>query len=491
MEKNKYFAFISYKHEDEEWAVWFHHELENYHLPVTLNGRADLPTEFRPVFRDIDELKAGNLPEQIYDALATSTFLVVICSPNAAKSEWVNKEIMDFIEIGNSKGIDNVRNIFPFIVDGHPHAENQEDECFPQVFTLTAHEDSAYSAVFSPDGNSVVSISLDGTVIVWDLDDESYVELGVTDEFGDGFYYAYATFSHDGNRIAFVLDNIIEVWDLRTNSLVQSIERQQLFVSMSFSDDDKKIISVFEDGELVIWDVETGQEVNKTKGCPWEVSGAAFSKDCGRVGMIVDVNNILICDINSKYIIKICRDGDDYLESVLDAHKGKKIFGKRIVSASEKVVEICDMETRKHIKTLGLNPMDYVTSDSSNYENKEKEVAFHLLDYAGHLGLIKQVEETPAAISQDERYIVSSSTDGALTIWDVESGSEVITLFGHTDAIVAINFSPDDKQIVSKSKDGTIILWDFPSLQDLIDQTRERFKDRLLTPEERRQYYLE
>ena len=100
---NKYFAFISYKREDEEWAIWFHHELENYHLPATLNGRTDLPSEFRPVFRDIDELKAGNLPEQIYEALATSAYLIVICSPNSAKSKWVNKEIRDFIEIGKAK----------------------------------------------------------------------------------------------------------------------------------------------------------------------------------------------------------------------------------------------------------------------------------------------------------------------------------------------------------------------------------------------------
>lgn len=132
---NKYFAFISYKREDEEWAVWFHHELENYHLPATLNGRNGLPTEFRPVFRDTDELKAGNLSEQIHEALASSRYLIVICSPNAAKSAWVNKEIREFIEIGKSKGIDNVRNIFPFIVDGKPHAKGEEidEECFPKA----------------------------------------------------------------------------------------------------------------------------------------------------------------------------------------------------------------------------------------------------------------------------------------------------------------------------------------------------------------------
>lgn len=128
---NKYFAFISYNREDEEWAKWFQHKLENYHMPATLQGRADLPKEFCPVFRDIDEFKAGNLSVQIYDALATSAFLVVICSPNAAKSEWVNKEIMDFIEIGKEKGINNLERIFPFIVEGK--RMDPDLEFFPKV----------------------------------------------------------------------------------------------------------------------------------------------------------------------------------------------------------------------------------------------------------------------------------------------------------------------------------------------------------------------
>lgn len=132
-EKYKYYAFISYNREDEEWARWVQYEFEHYHLPSILNGRDDFPKEFRPIFRDIDELSAGNLPKQIYDALFNSRFLIVICSPNAAKSKWVNKEIYDFIEIGKLKGIDNVDNIFPFIVDGTPHASNSKDECFPLI----------------------------------------------------------------------------------------------------------------------------------------------------------------------------------------------------------------------------------------------------------------------------------------------------------------------------------------------------------------------
>lgn len=129
----KYFAFISYKREDEEWAVWLQHELEYYHLPASLNGREDLPKVFRPVFRDIDELKAGNLPEKIHEALASSANLIVICSPRSADSIWVNKEIETFVEIGNEKGINNLDRVFPFIVEGTPHAKDKSQECFPKV----------------------------------------------------------------------------------------------------------------------------------------------------------------------------------------------------------------------------------------------------------------------------------------------------------------------------------------------------------------------
>lgn len=114
MDENKeYYAFISYKSDDTEWAIWLQHELEHYHLPASLNGRGDIRQDLRPVFRDIDELSAGNLPEQIRAALAKSANLIVICSPMSAKSPWVNKEVETFISMGKTD------HIFPFIVEGN------------------------------------------------------------------------------------------------------------------------------------------------------------------------------------------------------------------------------------------------------------------------------------------------------------------------------------------------------------------------------------
>ncbi len=123
-QRDSYFAFISYKREDEKWAKWLTLQLENYHLPAFLKDES-LPKNLRPVFRDVDELCAGNLPSQIYQALSRSKNLIVICSPKAAHSKWVDKEIRDFIDINHGSS----ESIFPFIVEGIPFSADKE--CFP------------------------------------------------------------------------------------------------------------------------------------------------------------------------------------------------------------------------------------------------------------------------------------------------------------------------------------------------------------------------
>ena len=50
-QEKEYYAFISYKSEDVEWAIWLQHELEHYHLPASFNGRTDIRQS--PVGRSI------------------------------------------------------------------------------------------------------------------------------------------------------------------------------------------------------------------------------------------------------------------------------------------------------------------------------------------------------------------------------------------------------------------------------------------------------
>lgn len=135
----KYKAFISYSHRDKKWAEWLHKRLETYVFPKHMTG---LKTRrLKPIFRDREDLSvSSDLSRNIRDALLQSECLIVICSPFAAQSRWVNTEIREFRRL-NPQG-----EIFPIIIGGEPHAEQRdlssENECFPEVLRFA----SAHSA---------------------------------------------------------------------------------------------------------------------------------------------------------------------------------------------------------------------------------------------------------------------------------------------------------------------------------------------------------
>ena len=140
----QYRAFISYSHSDEEWARWLHKSLETYRVPKHLVGRetefGPVPERLAPVFRDREELaSATNLGDTLMRALQQSATQIVICSPMAAKSRWVNEEIKTFKRLGRSN------RIFALIVDGEPGSSSNPatagDECFPPALILRIGDD--------------------------------------------------------------------------------------------------------------------------------------------------------------------------------------------------------------------------------------------------------------------------------------------------------------------------------------------------------------
>ena len=124
----EYFAFISYKHEDMRWAKWLQQQIETYRLPAIIRKQAPhLPKQIRPVFRDQTDISTGPLLQNLRQELQDSRFLIVLCSPAAAKSEWVNREVQHFIDMGRAE------RIIPFVVAGAPNAANPDEECFPAI----------------------------------------------------------------------------------------------------------------------------------------------------------------------------------------------------------------------------------------------------------------------------------------------------------------------------------------------------------------------
>ena len=131
----RYWAFISYSSADRSWARWLQRAIESYGIPARLTDHATptgepAPKRFKPLFRDRSELAAGDLGAQIEAALEASRYLIVVCSPRAAASEWVNKEIASFQALGRAD------RVFAVVVDGEPNA-GDERECFPPALRDT------------------------------------------------------------------------------------------------------------------------------------------------------------------------------------------------------------------------------------------------------------------------------------------------------------------------------------------------------------------
>lgn len=99
MNEYKYYAFISYKSEDVKWAKWLQKKIERYSLPVALQKKNKVPKKLSPIFRDGTDILPRELKKEIREKLEQSRYLIVLCSPRSASSEYVGEEIDFFLQI--------------------------------------------------------------------------------------------------------------------------------------------------------------------------------------------------------------------------------------------------------------------------------------------------------------------------------------------------------------------------------------------------------
>jgi hypothetical protein len=147
-------------------------------VPKRLVGRqtefGPVPERLSPVFRDRDELATStSLGDTLTRALQQSATQIVICSPAAAKSRWVNEEILAFKKLGRE------HRVFCLIVDGEPGDPSRE--CFPPALVyrlgvdgqLTEERSEPIAADARPgrDGRSDVKLKLIAALLGVELDE--------------------------------------------------------------------------------------------------------------------------------------------------------------------------------------------------------------------------------------------------------------------------------------------------------------------------------
>ena len=110
---NRYDVFFSYRHKtlDSEITSKVFQWVEGYRLPASLKAQGY--QDVQRAFRDAEELPVSRiLTDTIDDALRSAKALIVVCSQDTPFSEWVDREVEMFIELGREE------QIYPLLING-------------------------------------------------------------------------------------------------------------------------------------------------------------------------------------------------------------------------------------------------------------------------------------------------------------------------------------------------------------------------------------
>lgn len=136
-------AFISYKRKNNDVAAWLRKKLVWYRFPAELvapENHPPHPKYIRPVIRDKTSLEVDPGPfwEKIKQKIEDSQFLIVLCSPMAARPDrhgrhWVQEEVRHFLS--NPGRHDPYDHVIPVIIEGIP-GTGGDDECLPPALRV-------------------------------------------------------------------------------------------------------------------------------------------------------------------------------------------------------------------------------------------------------------------------------------------------------------------------------------------------------------------
>lgn len=199
-------------------------------------------------------------------------------------------------------------------------------------------------------------------------------------------------------------------------------------LSVAFSKDGKFLFSGCGDGSAALWNVESGQLVQRFRNHSAPVVAVAISPDpaakflysCGEDA------NIQVYDRtqNNKFIKTIQVEGSFATSMKFDA-KGKNI----ILGCNDGKVRILDPASGQFLNT---------------FEGHSREIT----------GLV---------LSPDGKYFVTSSNDNTVKYWDATTGAVLKTFEGHEWKVYSVDISADGKYLASGSNDGSLRLWDINS----------------------------
>jgi eukaryotic-like serine/threonine-protein kinase len=278
-----------------------------------------------------------------------------------------------------------------------------------------------------------------------------------------------AVFSPDGRRVASAsFDHTIKLWDAATGRLERTLEGHEARAySVAFDREGKHLISASADKTAIIWDVASGRPIHVLRGHTENVRCAVFNASGTGAYTGSWDGNVRFWDVQtgqSTYVYHgrvgwITRVAVDFVHGWIGiggADGRAEVYG----TGQTRILQKKSANRSAAVLSVAFSPDGWRIATSSNLPGIGAVTVWdvtsgdEVLSYKVGSGLIERVTFSP-----DGRRLATSGWDGTVRLADASTGREVLVLRGHSDRVWGVNFSARGDALVSASADGKVLLW--------------------------------